>query len=178
MRFTSLILVAAFALPLSGFASTKTVDPADSANTNSAVSGNFNKLEALFNGGLIPSFAGPGLVGFAGRCFVATQESAVKGAAYLSYNDDTRNGPIDCGRNTMSIWSDDLTHYDGLSARSAIQGGTWSPTSIVNGSLATVLDRNTGSFLRQNGNYYIEKIADPSGQFASYYCYYYLTMAP
>lgn len=203
MRISSLVLVLLAALPLCAFADgggedPKTIAPAPGVgmpypganmpNTGmggcngacqSGRSGNFQKLEAMFNSGTPPYFPNPGLVGFAGRCFVPYRDAAVKGGAYLSFNDPSRNGPIDNGsRSIASIWNDDLTHYDNMTARYAAQGATWYPACIANGSLVAQLDRSTSSFLRVSGNYYIEKVGDPSGFSASYYCYYYMTMAP
>lgn len=193
MRTSSPVLVLLAALPLCAFADgggeePKSIPPApvmsECTGTGTCPEptrdgGNFRKLEAMFNTGSPPYFPNPGLVGFAGRCFVPYRDAAVKGGAYLSYSDPTRNGPIDNGaRSIASIWNDDLTHYDNVTARYAAQGATWYPACITNGSLVAQLDRSTSSFLRVSGNYYVEKVADPSGFSASYYCYYYITMAP
>jgi len=190
MRTSSLVLVLLAALPLCAFADggeeakSIALSPMMSGCAGACPEpthggGNFEKLEAMFNTGMAPYFPNPGLVGFAGRCFAPYRDSAVKGAAYLSFNDPSRNGPIDDGaRSIASIWNDDVSHYDHMTARYAAQGATWYPACIVNGSLAAPLDRTTSSFLRMKGNYFIEKVADPSGISASYYCYYYITMAP
>jgi hypothetical protein len=180
MRFTSLLrlpLFLALALPFGAHAGDDTKSIPRSGPTNAAYGSNYSKLENLFNTGLPPVFGNGPMMGFAGRCFLPTQDAAFKGSAYLVTSDTTQNGPIDCGRSSvMSVWNDDVDYFDHQSVGSVSQTGYWFPASIVNGSLVASLNQDTTSSLRMNGSYYVEKIANPYAPSAYAYCYYYQTL--
>lgn len=140
---------------------------------------NFDRLESLFQAGTMPSFPSRALIGFAGRCFDREHADAIKGAAYLVRSGSERNGPIDSAISIETIWEDQLDYFDHLSARSFdVPGAHWYPACEVGNSLTAVIGPNSASSLRQNGKYWIEKISTIDDGYASYYCYYFLTLTP
>jgi hypothetical protein len=176
MRLLS-VLVLSLALPLAASAEVKKVSPL-AKGANPTTSTIFAKLESLFDTGSMPNFPRTGVLGYAGRCFSPTQENAVKGAAYLVDGDNSGNGPIDYGLNIQSLWNDCLTYFDTMSAGSVSRsGGTWTPATNVGNTLMSQINADTGSFLRMNGNYLIEMVANVDGTNPSYFCYYYLPLA-
>lgn len=176
MRTLSLVALC-LSLPLSAYAEVKSVDSlALGTAPDSAI---FRKLEFLFNTGTVPYFPPARILGFSGRCFDRAHEDAVKGAAYLVSDHGTRNGPIGDGLMILSIWSDHLTEYDRMCTSDITRAEvSWNPACVANGSLTAFVDSMTGSFLRANGDFYIEKIANHEGEGASHFCYYYRAMDP
>ncbi|MBS1963705.1 MAG: hypothetical protein JST04_15930 [Bdellovibrionales bacterium] len=184
MRSTPLIALM-ISLPLGiSFASEARATEVKSAEASAASfeapnSANFDRLEALFQVGTMPSFPAAGTLGMAGRCFDRSHEDAVKGAAYLVHTGGGRNGPIDPATSIQTVWDDDLGYFDHLSSRGlSFPGSTWFPVCASGNSVMAVIGPNSASYLRRSGDYWVEKIATIDDGYASYYCYYYLTMAP
>ncbi len=139
----------------------------------------FERLQGLFQTGTTPEFTACGQYGYAGRCFTRHRESAVKGAGYVISVSQSDNGPIDprhFGYDAVSVWSDDLDHYDHQKIPQVVSEGTWRHSHLTRNGLRTKMG-SVYSTLRMGGDYLIEQINDFDGRTLNY-CYYYISLTP
>ena len=138
----------------------------------------YQRLEGLFHTGTAPEFTACGQYGYAGRCFTRHRESAVKGAGYVISVTQSDNGPIDprnFNYDAVSVWSDDLDHYDSAKISHVVSEGNWRHSHLSHHGLRTKMGSVT-STLRMGGDYLIEQISDFEGRTLNY-CYYYISLA-